>query len=143
MARRTLADAEKEIASLQDTIRWQDGMIERCRESMRTIDNGLHDAEWEDHPDLGKLIHRIAELELMLFGEETKNSKQYQNITDTNTVAAGKPAGRKPHNAAWQQSFDRWKELYDSGMAVNDICQELGISRMTYYRYKKEAELKV
>lgn len=137
MARRTLADAERDIEQLNDTIAWQNKMLDRCKVSMQTIDQAIKEYCIDENADLAKLIKRIAELEYMILGG---SSTDKQNIFVTNTEQPGatpKPAGRKPHNTKWQQSFEKWRALHEQGKTAAEISQETGISRMTCYRYQK------
>lgn len=46
-------------------------------------------------------------------------------------------AGRKKADEKWVASFSRFMDLYESQKTINEIMEEMEISRATYYRYKK------
>lgn len=46
-------------------------------------------------------------------------------------------AGRKRADEKWVRSYDSFCELYKSHKSINEIMKKTGISRSTYYRYKK------
>lgn len=46
-------------------------------------------------------------------------------------------AGRKKADEKWVASYTQWQKLYESQKSINEIMEETGISRATYYRYKK------
>lgn len=46
-------------------------------------------------------------------------------------------AGRKKADEKWVRSYDAFCELYKSQKSISEIMKETGISRSTYYRYKK------
>ena len=46
-------------------------------------------------------------------------------------------AGRKKADEKWVRSYDAFCRLYESQKSINEIMQETGISRSTYFRYKK------
>ena len=47
-----------------------------------------------------------------------------------------KKAGRKKNNAQWQESYNRFVELYENGMSMVEIIDSSECSRRTLYRYK-------
>lgn len=46
-------------------------------------------------------------------------------------------AGRKKADEKWVRSYETFCDLYKSQKSINEIMKETGISRSTYYRYKK------
>jgi len=46
-------------------------------------------------------------------------------------------AGRKKADSKWQESYNHFVELYTSQKSINEIIEELHISKSTYFRYKK------
>jgi response regulator of citrate/malate metabolism len=46
-------------------------------------------------------------------------------------------AGRKSADKKWVASFNHFIELHESQKTINETIEEMGISRATYYRYKK------
>lgn len=46
-------------------------------------------------------------------------------------------AGRKKADEKWVASFNQFIELYEYPKKINEIMEEMNISRTTYYRYKK------
>lgn len=46
-------------------------------------------------------------------------------------------AGRKAADDKWIASFNSFVELYESQKTIDEIMKITGISRSTYYRYKK------
>lgn len=135
MQKKTVKELEQQIEQLNATIDYQEKIIENCKQVMRDIDKGVYDVHYSENPDLTVLAHRIAELELILFGE-----KAAEGTAKPQETAGTKPAGRKKHNAAWQQAFNEWRDLYLKGSSPEEICRALNISLMTHYRYKKEYE---
>lgn len=48
-----------------------------------------------------------------------------------------KKAGRKPHDDAWQEQYQKFCEMYNAGLSQREIMEQLDISRATYFRLKK------
>lgn len=46
-------------------------------------------------------------------------------------------AGRKVADKKWRESFAKFTLLHESQKSINEIMEEMSISRATYYRYKK------
>lgn len=46
-------------------------------------------------------------------------------------------AGRKVADEKWAMSFSKFVKLYEESQTMDTIMKEIGISRTTYYRYKK------
>ena len=46
-------------------------------------------------------------------------------------------AGRKPADEKWVESFNVFIRLHESQKTINEIMEEMSISRATYFRYKK------
>lgn len=47
-------------------------------------------------------------------------------------------AGRKPHNEAWTNQYQKFCDMIENGKSMNEIMQELEISRATFFRLKKQ-----
>lgn len=61
---------------------------------------------------------------------------KYQKLKDDTFVHNARGAGRKP-SPERLKSIEQVKVLLDSGCSDQDIMTQLGISRATFYRYKK------
>lgn len=82
-----------------------------------------------------------------LKAENHKYKKMYEQLTqklsvvksqlENNTKHNARGAGRKP-SPERLKSIEQVKVLLDSGCSDQDIMTQLGISRATFYRYKKE-----
>lgn len=71
-------------------------------------------------------LKRIKELE-----EENKK------LTEENEeLKKRKVSGRRKHDEKWMASFNRFAELYKSGLSIVEIVEQGGISRRTAYRYR-------
>lgn len=46
-------------------------------------------------------------------------------------------AGRKAADEKWAESFNKFIRLHESQKTINEIMEEMNISRATYFRYKK------
>ena len=46
-------------------------------------------------------------------------------------------AGRKWHDSKWQSKYKTFCEMYEAQRTISDVTSSMGISRATYYRYKK------
>ncbi len=51
-----------------------------------------------------------------------------------------KPAGRKTHNEAWTEKYDKCVQLLEQGYTIMEIMDMTGFSRRTCYRYKEYYE---
>lgn len=51
-------------------------------------------------------------------------------------------AGRKRADARWTASYAAFSDLYSKAASMEEIMAKLGISRATYYRYKRIFEKK-
>lgn len=61
---------------------------------------------------------------------------KYQKLKDDTFVHNARGAGRKP-SPERLKSIEQVKALLDSGCSDQDVMTQLGISRATFYRYKK------
>ena len=68
--------------------------------------------------------------------------KKYDNLKDKYIILyesdqKRKKAGRKQHDAAWTEQYQKFIEMYKDGLSQKEIMQQLNISRATYFRLKK------
>lgn len=87
----------------------------------------------------------IEELQAKL-DEERQNydtlRKQYADLLNSynklhEADQRRKKAGRKPHDNAWKEQYQKFNEMYNAGLSQKEIMQQLNISRATYFRLKK------
>ena len=88
------------------------------------------DKQMKEHLRLAEK-HEKEALELKRQMEELK--KEIEQMKGKNP----RNAGRKAHDEKFTESFNRFADLYKSHKPVNEIMKETGISKRTYYRYKK------
>ena len=72
---------------------------------------------------------KIKELEEII-AEKDKEIERLKRRNPNN-------AGRKAADDKWVASFSKFTELYESQKSIYEIMEETGISRATYYRYKR------
>lgn len=91
--------------------------VEILKESLRNAENRLRTSQEREE----KLRDRIEML-------ERSASIQPHNARN---------AGRRKNDSKWQESYSQWCQLYQSQKSINEIIETMGISRATYFRYKK------
>lgn len=67
-------------------------------------------------------------------------AQKLEKVPPSGTEAIHNPkgAGRKKKGEAWQKSFGQFAQLFQDGRGREEIMEIMGISKATYYRYKKE-----
>ncbi len=73
---------------------------------------------------------------LYLRNQINKLEEKYQKLKNDTHVHNARGAGRKPSKERLN-AISQVKSLLDSGCSDQDIMNQLGISRATFYRYKK------
>lgn len=73
---------------------------------------------------------------LYLINQINKLEEKYQKLKNDTHVHNARGAGRKPSKERLN-AISQVKSLLDSGCSDQDIMNQLGISRATFYRYKK------
>lgn len=82
-----------------------------------------------------------------LYEDEQRKSEnwkeRYQDIQDKyralyESDQKRKKAGRKPHNEAWTNQYQKFCEMIESGKSMDEVMQQLEISRATFFRLKKQ-----
>jgi len=90
------------------------------------------------------LIKRIDELtaeknalekELFLAKEQIADLR---DKLDALEQKPGSKGGRHYQDEKWTEKWCEWRKLYEKGLSQEYICQQMGIGRATYFRYKKE-----
>lgn len=82
------------------------------------------------------LKQRTEALERSLANADEKNAKLIDQLMERPEKAHNeRGAGRKPHGAKWQKSYAKFVELQKCHKLINETMEEMGISRITYYRY--------
>lgn len=88
-----------------------------------------------------------GELQKLINERDMELEAAYQKISELETKLANfeklsvrhneRNAGRKKADEKWMASFTQWRTLYESQKSINEIMEKTGISRATYYRYKR------
>lgn len=143
----TKKELELKIEELQKTIIEKDGELERAYLKI----NELQDSA--DREFLGSPCHKQYEQELGML-KEAKESVEHrlqlsvqreEKLRDRIEQLEKSPvrkhnernAGRKPADEKWVASFNRFSALYEARKTMQEIMDETGMSRATYFRYKK------
>ena len=143
----TKKDLELKIDELQKIIIEKDRELELAYQKI----NELQDSADKDF--LGSPCHKQYEQELEVLKESQKSAehrlqlsvqreeKLRNRIEELEKSAVRKHnernAGRKPADEKWVASFNRFSALYESQKSMKEIMGETGMSRATYFRYKK------
>ena len=88
---------------------------------------------------------QIEELQAKLDEERQKYDdlrKKYDDLLNSynklhEAAKRRKKAGRKRHDDAWQEQYQKFIDMYNAGLSQKEIMQQLNISRATYFRLKK------
>lgn len=94
-----------------------------CRQLEQELDKykKLYDSEKQSKEKWKKRYYEIQEKYRILYETEQNRKK----------------AGRKLHDGKWMEQYDKFCEMIESGLGMEEIMRQLGISRATYFRLKK------
>lgn len=90
-----------------------------------------------------KIIITKSELEKKLNDAERKIEELKKSLAEKDKLLIklkghnARGAGRRKADDKWMDSYREFAELYESQKLINEIMEKMGISRSTYYRYKK------
>ncbi len=87
-------------------------------------------------PEVETLRKQLEE-ELRLAEEAEQKAEELKKEIERLKGKNPRNAGRKTNDDKFTESFNRFVDLYESNKPVNEIMKETGISKRTYYRYKK------
>lgn len=90
----------------------------------------------EPDPEVEALKNRLKE-ELRLAEEAEQRAEELRKEIEKLRVKNSRNAGRKANDEKFKESFNKFADLYKSNTPANEIMKETGISKRTYYRYKK------
>ena len=76
----------------------------------------------------------VAELERNLISLRTREALAARR---SKGIKLGRPAAYRPKYYLLNNKIEQIKELLEKGYSVRQICQALGMSRSTFYRYRK------
>ncbi len=148
MGNLTKKDLEAKVEELQKIIIEKDREIEREFQQnsalLAAADKGFQESPFykqlvrdlEIMTEAKKTAERRLELSIQ---REEKLRDRLKDLEKTVSVPKhnARNAGRKKADEKWAKSFNQWIELYESQKSINETIKEMGISRATYYRYKK------
>lgn len=84
---------------------------------------------------------KIEELQKIIIEKDRELEKLHDRIEQLEKSSGRKHnernAGRKPADEKWVASFNRFSALYEAQKTMQEIMGETGMSRATYFRYKK------
>ena len=144
----TKKDLEVKVEELQKIIIEKNRELEKeCQRNsilLAAADEGFRESPFykqllrdlEIMTEAKKTAERRLELSIQREEKLRDRLKELEKITSAPKHNA-RNAGRKKADEKWVQSFVTWQELYKSQKSINEIMSEMGISRATYYRYKK------
>lgn len=111
-------------------------LIEKANDTFaNSIDRQQMEKEIKKYQDIAKLSQQNYD-SLRKKYDDLKNSYAELHEADQRR----KKAGRKPHDDAWKEQYQKFNEMYNSGLSQKEIMQQLNISRATYFRLKKLAK---
>lgn len=90
----------------------------------------------EPSPEI-KTLKKQLEEELRLAKEAEQRAEELKKEIERLRGKNPRNAGRKANDEKFTESFNKFADLYKSHKPVNEIMKETGISKRTYYRYKK------
>lgn len=95
-----------------------------------------------EHIDSQELIVDTNDKEEMLYlrNQIKELEEKYQKLKNDTNVHNARGAGRKPSKERLN-AISQVKSLLESGCSDQDIMNQLGISRATFYRYKKNIKI--
>ena len=95
---------------------------------------------WEDAYNVERQRYQKLNIETEHLREENKilqmQVNDWQNYSPEHKHNE-RGAGRKWHDSKWQSKYEAFCEMYEAQRTILDITSSMGISRATYYRYKK------
>lgn len=99
------------------------------------------EGKMEPSPEVKVLENQLKE-ELHKAEEHEKKAEELKKEIERLKGKNPRNAGRKPKDEKWKESFDKFTTLYKSNYTMDEIMKQTGISRRTYFRYKKLYETK-
>lgn len=88
------------------------------------------------NPEVETLKKQLEE-EFRLAKEAEQRAEELKKEIERLRGKNPRNAGRKANDEKFMESFNKFADLYKSHKPVSEIMKETGISKRTYYRYKK------
>ena len=95
---------------------------------------------WEDAYNVERQRYQKLNIETEHLREENKTLQMQVNDWQSYPLEHKhneRGAGRKWHDSKWQSKYKTFCEMYEAQRTISDVTSSMGISRATYYRYKK------
>ena len=95
---------------------------------------------WEDAYNVERQRYQKLNIETEHLREENKILQMQVNVWQNYSSEHKhneRGAGRKWHDSKWQSKYEAFCEMYEAQRTISDVTASMGISRATYYRYKK------